>query len=1010
MQLSADEYKVLSKLLDTALDLPAASVSVWLAQLDTQYEPYKATLRALLESRARAETTNFLQGLPTFKDEPRHSPGPARHSDFIEGATVGPYSLMRELGRGGMAVVWLAKRSDGSIARDIALKLPFAEVIGRRFAERFARERDILASLSHAHIARLYDAGVTESAQPYLAMEFIEGLPITAYCDVKRLTIAQRITLFLQVIDAVQHAHSQFVLHRDLKPSNILVTAVGQVVLLDFGVAKLLVEGEAHETEITHLGGRAMTPAYASPEQLSGNPLGTASDVYSLGVILHELLTGERPYRPKRNTRTALEEAILEVDAVAPSAAVGDPDKARDRSTTPKRLARSLKGDLDTIALKALKKNADSRYHRADALGEDLERYQQGKPVLARPDSASYQLKKFVSRHRMGVSAVSAAVVALSAFVAVSLWQARVAQVQAALAIHEARKSKAVQEFLLDLFRTNTDAQADPISARQMTARQMLDVGALRVEGPIAEVPEVQEAIQDTLAEMYAALGLDREAGQIMAARVGSLAKAYGAEDLRVAEAKLTYAMNIYMTDGYASAAPLLREAQQILDHAPDRSAPLLGQTLISAARLQLYTAPVAARSAADKAVDFYHRYPSDDDWLVTAYMNAGRARYALGDYAGAESKYRSSIAELEKLTTPPLSTALTGLLGLADAEFRLGKIGDAERDLRLALAQSLARNGEMHVDTIQVETRLGALLHATSRRAEGRRLLFAAVEKMQTNKSLNSANLALPVYRNWGVSLLADGRLELATEVLEKDVALRRRQYPGSTLLAVALRDLGILQATLGRQKDANATLEEGFLTWRTAMANQAEPDAANSFRLAQIELRLAGGDAGEALLALLDVAEPAVRNRVPLALDQAAASIARSRALRMSGQFADAVRAAQSAVDLMQQARERAYYQSLEADALLQLGQAQRMAGQPRLARRALEQSLALHIANDDVVSPWLAEVRMALAECFIDLGDRVIAGRLRAQAAAGLAAHPEIGDRFSLALAALSARLAS
>lgn len=1004
MQLHAEDYAELSKLLDTALDLPDTAQAAWLEGLTGRHQRFKVTLRALLDGRSAPESADFLRTLPVFDDQASH---PALLPNFFAGATVGPYRLERELGRGGMAVVWLAKRSDGSIAREFALKLPFAEVVGRRFAERFARERDILAGITHAHIARLYDAGVTESAQPYLAMEFVEGEPITAYCDARRLNIAQRVMLFLQVLDAVQYAHTQLVLHRDLKPSNILVTPAGQVVLLDFGLAKILIEGEARETEITLLGGRAMTPAYASPEQLTGGALGTASDVYSLGVILYELLTGERPYRPKRNTRVALEEAILEFDAIRPSASVRRPAAARQRSTTPKKLANALKGDLDTIVLKALKKDPEARYRRADALSEDLERYRLGKPVLARPDSAAYQLQKFVSRHRLMVGIAAAAIVALVGSTAVSIWQARVANQQTSLAQHEARKATAVQEFLLDIFRTNTDAQPDPLRARQMTVRQALDVGAQRVDGQMRDVPEVQEAIQGTLADMYAALGLDREAGRMQGARIQTLIRAYGPSDLRVAEANLRYAINVYTTDGYAKAFPLLHRTQQILDAAPDSGSPLRGQTLIGAARFQLYTAPAAARRDADLAVLFYRKHPSSDDWLVSAYMNAGRARYVLGDDAGAEANYRASITELNKMPAPPLSTALTGLLGLADVEIRLGKIADAERDLRLALAQSLARNGPTHVDTIQVETRLGALLHATSRRPEGRRWLETAVAALQANATLDSANLALPVFRNWGLSLLADGRLELAEEILEKDVDLRRREYPGTTLLAAAMRDLSRAQMALGREKQAKTTLAESFSIWRAATANQAEPGAANGFVIVGAELSLALGDPPAAIEQLLKMVSPA-HTHVELPLDEAAAGLLRSRAYRMSGRIAEADQAAQSVVDMLRHARDRAYYQWLEADALLQLGQAQRLAGRPAIARKTLEQAIELGAANDDVASPWLAEARMALAENFIDLGDRLAAEHLRAQAAAALATHREIGDRLTRALHGLNARL--
>ena len=229
---------------------------------------------------------------------------------FEAGGEVGPYRLLREIGHGGMSTVWLVNRSDGQMHRDVALKLPHIFLHQASFAERFSRERDILAALTHPNIARLYDAGISSAGQPYLAMEYVEGAPLLEHCDERRLAIADRVELFLQVLDAVRYAHSKLVLHRDLKPSNILVTATEQVRLLDFGIAKLIVDGSVTETELTRFGGRALTLAYASPEQVLGRPLGTASDVYSLGVILSELLTGARPYRLQNDSRGALEDAI----------------------------------------------------------------------------------------------------------------------------------------------------------------------------------------------------------------------------------------------------------------------------------------------------------------------------------------------------------------------------------------------------------------------------------------------------------------------------------------------------------------------------------------------------------------------------------------------------------------------------------------------------------------------------------------------------------------------------
>ena len=329
-----------------------------------------------------------------------------------------------------MGSVWLAERVDGLFARRVALKLVHQALMGRVMVERVSREREILASLNHPNIARLLDAGFSEDGQPYLALEYVEGTPFTSYCDNRSLSISERLKLFQQVLTAVEYAHARLVIHRDLKPSNILVTEDGQVQLLDFGIAKFLIEGEARETALTLLGGRALTPDYAAPEQITGAPITTAADVYALGVMLYELLTGERPYRLKRNSRGALEEAILQAEPMSPSRVAPSEAAASARGTTIKKLSRALKGDLDTIATKALKKSPAERYATANAFGEDILRFLSGEMVLARRDSLAYVALKFARRHRVAIAITGILILTLAGGLATTTYEARVASAQ----------------------------------------------------------------------------------------------------------------------------------------------------------------------------------------------------------------------------------------------------------------------------------------------------------------------------------------------------------------------------------------------------------------------------------------------------------------------------------------------------------------------------------------------------------------------------------------------------
>ena len=425
MNLSPADWAIALRLLDEALDLPPTAREAWLATLPAEWAALQPALRQLLDDRRHIDAGAFLRELPAISAPADATAGPAAH--FAMNQAISPYVLLRELGAGGMASVWLAERADGAHGRAVALKLPWLGARAQVIGERFARERQILSALTHPNIASVLDAG-TDGAQPWLALEHVDGEPITRWAVQRQLDVPARLRLMLQVLQAVQHAHAQLVIHRDIKPSNVLVDGNGQVKLLDFGVAKLLDDtGATRDTALTQLGGRALTPQYASPEQMTGQPLGTASDVYALGVLLHELLTGHLPYVLKRATPAALEEAILAAQTGKPSAL------ADDRATQ-----RALRGDVDTIVAKALALRPADRYASAEALAQDIERHLSALPILARPASLGYRLGRLFKRHGLVITAGGCMALALVAGAGLALWQADRAR-------SEAQRSAAVQ-------------------------------------------------------------------------------------------------------------------------------------------------------------------------------------------------------------------------------------------------------------------------------------------------------------------------------------------------------------------------------------------------------------------------------------------------------------------------------------------------------------------------------------------------------------------------------------
>lgn len=424
--LTPEQYSKVSQLLDQSIELPPNERDAWLTDLGARDPEAAALLRRLFASQSASDDARFLED----RQRIARLTAATEAGPTLAGRRFGPYRILSLLGRGGMGSVWLAERVDGLFSRQVALKLMHPALMSPMLTERLGREREILASLSHAHIARLFDAGFGEDGQPFLALEYVAGTSLTHYADEYQLGVAARLELFRQILSAVQYAHAHGVIHRDLKPSNILVTREGDAQLLDFGIAKLLTEGAARATELTLLGGRVLTPEYAAPEQIAGGPVTTAADVYSLGVIFYELLTGERPYRLKRDSRGALEEAILQAEPLAPSRTSGSDAAAAARATTPRRLAKTLAGDLDTIALKALKKVPAERYATANAFDEDIARYLRGDVVLAQNDSLAYRARKFVRRHRLGIGVAGFLVLILAAGLAATSYEAKVASAQ----------------------------------------------------------------------------------------------------------------------------------------------------------------------------------------------------------------------------------------------------------------------------------------------------------------------------------------------------------------------------------------------------------------------------------------------------------------------------------------------------------------------------------------------------------------------------------------------------
>ena len=654
------------------------------------------------------------------------------------GMQLGGYRLLRPLGQGGMASVWLAERIEGDIDRPVAVKVPLAVSGSRKLGERFARERDVLARLAHPHVATLYDAGVTADAIPFLALEYVDGEPITRYCDAAKLSVDARVLLFGQVLDAVQYAHARLVIHRDIKPSNVLVTRDGTVKLLDFGIAKLIAPEDASvddarrsSDDLTLEVGVAVTPNYASPEQLAGEPLTVATDVYSLGVLLYELLTGSRPYSLKRDRQAALAQAVLAAEIAAPSRAKLGGGAAAAHGTTEPKLRRTLRGDLDAILIKALEREPCSRYPTVAEFAADLGRYRRNEPVAAAPAGTAYRLRKYVIRHRIAVAATAAVVIATLAGTAVAVWQLRETQ-------RELARRNTVQGFLVGMFKT-----ADPEVARGRvyTAKDLLDHGAQRIDSTFAAQPEIAAALYGEVGAIYSAIGDLKSAREYLRRKAALLETLGQATTPDYADALIRHGRYALQQDLFEEAERVLRQAIAVAARIGAAAHVQRWEAMVTLAealeRLSRYseTADLLAAVRRELAAARPGAVPAELAWLVEE--RSGQLVMGQGQYEEALRHFESVIA-LQTLD-PALERvdALRAQQNVAVAEIALRRFDVVKEMLTPLLGELDTAFGRQAPDTLRIKTELARALIGLGRYDEALKLQSAVIDDARASGSV---------------------------------------------------------------------------------------------------------------------------------------------------------------------------------------------------------------------------------------------------------------------------------
>ena len=952
MKLDPAQWREASALLDRALDILEEGRAAWLDALEDVDPVVRSVLRDALRANAEGRTQDFVAALP---------PVPASSADASGhevGDRVGAYRLLARLGTGGMGEVWLAERADGMLDRRVALKLPVLALSRAALSERFARERALLAPLAHEHIARLYDAGFADDGQPFLALEYVEGDRIDRYVQAQRLDVEGRLRLFAQVLEAVSHAHANLVLHRDLKPSNILVTRAGSVKLLDFGIAKLMDDGETRETELTRLAGTALTLDYASPEQIAGRPLSTATDVYSLGVVLYELLTGERPYKLKRGTRGELEEAIAHVDVVSPSQARIQPETAASMRTTVARLRARLSGDLDTILRKALRKDPTTRYATVDAFADDLRRHRDRLPVLARPDSRWYRMRRFVQRHALPVTAGATVAIALVVATGVSLVMLERADRAAGQARDEAAVANAVSSYMTDLFSANGVDRNFDKPTRELTAVELLDRGARSVDAGLNQAPVAKATMLKLFGEMYEELGLPEPALRMHEKSVAQAEQVFGKRSREYALALLEKAWVTNLIDR-RSTAPLdmTREAKAILASIAPSSEDY-GEALYMESHMLRLSDPDASVAAGEESVRVMERAGATGKRLAFARQELGGAYRVQGNLDKAAAMTSSAIADFERLFGPDytevgfLNAALAGALQM---QLRLG---EAEERYRRTIAiydkyPWLRTRGN---SLYRVE--LASLLHQRGKHAEAY-ALSAEAEKARRDTHDSFAFTVEQVRVNRGADRLTEGDAERAVREMREAYA-NPAPFPLRSFTPPAAVEEHLARAYLqiGDVANADAALQRAQAF---AERDGVPPQRALAIVLRRAEVRALRGDPSTALQVLDDAA---ARYRLAARNAEMAVQVAltRARIAQLARNGTDALAALAPWVDGPLPAGVELPRDVL-GEMLLLCGEAQ-AASNPEAARMRLTQAREILAANDVPQSARLKRIERALA----------------------------------------------
>jgi eukaryotic-like serine/threonine-protein kinase len=796
-------WQRISRILDDLLEREPAARAAALDGACRGDAALRARVQALLDADERAG---------------RFMETPADESPLdLCGVVLGRYRITREIGHGGMGRVFLAERADGEFDQTVAIKVVRRGIDTADGRARFLRERQILARLEHPTIARLLDGGITPDGRPFFAMEYVDGEPITTFAHERGFDVDARLALILDVCEGVREAHRHLVVHRDLKSSNVLVTKDGAVKLVDFGVAKLL--ADEPDGALTRLGSGPFTPEFAAPEQIRGEPITTATDVYALGALLYDVLTGRSPHRFDSRSPGEIERVICEQPVAPPSVAA------------PPRIRRQIRGDVDTIVLRALEKDPARRYASVDALADDLRRYRQGRPILARRPTPAYRVRRFVQRHAFGVAAGALLVLSVLAGAGASVWQARIATAEAA-------RSRETAKFLTGLFELSSPEQS---LGRTITARELLDRAAERIDRELSGQPDLQAEMLALLGTLHHELGMFQEAIAELRRAVQIRRSLRSGDDERLAGMLVALASAHAEDDDGRSAEGPAQEALAM-------SRRLFGEIdERTAAAWEVLGGAYGAQGRAKEHVEAHQRCVAirrrlgEPDALARALNNLGMAMSAAGEYGPAEALHREALDVKRRVLPANHPDIATSLDNHAMSLARLGRPSEAIALQREALAIRRTVYGELHPDVARSLNNLGVRMDQVGNREEAERLHRQALEirraslgddHPQTIQSVHG--LAIAAFRRGDL----DGALKGFLEASERWTRTLGPLHP-HTLTATA--SVGVVLTELGELSEAERLLRD-VLSRRRESQPPDHPDVAMAMRQLGVTLHRAG------------------------------------------------------------------------------------------------------------------------------------------------------------------------